>query len=448
MKTVTPWMPACLLVACLTPAVAAAEQPVAWWKLDTASAREAPNPWSADGKIGGALAFSGGTYVRAPEIGTFDALTIALWVRPEALDQAFTALVACEGWGRSMVHFQFARDGRVEFSANGSDPVDAFSAAAPGRNAATWSHVAAAYESRAKKVRFYVNGKLDKEGAYASAIPVKLGAIRLGAWDREPRGFTGKLDDVRIYSRALDAAAVARVAAGEEVKDGLEAWWRLDEKEGTRAADASGKGRDGVLVGAAGAGATAESVSGAADEIRGPFALAPGVAGKAMRFGGGTAVVHKAARAPKMNPDGFSIEAWVALASPPRGPCALVQQEQARRGYAFGLTGRGHVSLQFALGREWKEGVSLGPVAPKKWTHVAATYSPDNGINLYVNGKSDGNLILLGPVLFAGNADVIVGRSLDGLLDEVIVHNAELSPKEVLKHYEAGKSAPEPAFAP
>ncbi|MCX5672397.1 MAG: LamG domain-containing protein [Planctomycetota bacterium] len=448
MRTVVLGLAACIPLSVLALTLAAAEKPAAWWKLDAGSAREAPSPWSADGKVGGALAFSGGACVKVPEIGTFDALTIALWVRPEALDQALSVLLACEGWDRSMVHFQFARDGRAEFSVNGSDPVDAYSTAAPGKNLGAWRHVAAAYDSRAKKVRFYVNGKLDREFGYASAIPAKLSALRLGAWDKEPRLFTGKLDDVRLYSRALDAAALAKVAAGEELKDGLEAWWRMGEKEGTRVADASGKGRDGVLVGAGGAGATAESLSGAEDEIHGRFAFVPGVAGKAMRLDGGTTVVHKAAKAPKMNPEGFSMEAWVALASPPRGPCVLVQQEQARRGYVFGVSGQGRLSLQFALGQEWKEGVSLNRLPLRKWAHVAATYSPDNGINVYINGRHEGNLVLLGPVWFAEDADLVIGRSLDGLLDDLVIHNAELGPKEVLKHYEAGKSAADPALAP
>lgn len=88
------------------------------------------------------------------------------------------------------------------------------------------------------------------------------------------------------------------------------------------------------------------------------------------------------------------------------------------------------------------------PLPPGKWAHVAATYSPDNGINVYVNGRREGNLVLLGPVWFAEGADLVIGRSLDGLLDDLVIHNAELGPKEVLRHYEAGKSAPEPALAP
>jgi hypothetical protein len=40
------------------------------------------------------------------------------------------------------------------------------------------------------------------------------------------------------------------------------------------------------------------------------------------------------------------------------------------------------------------------------------------------------------------------GRTLDGAIDNLMIHRAELSPKEVLEHYEAGRSAPEPALGP
>jgi hypothetical protein len=426
----------------------AAEKPVAWWKFDAASAGQAPNLWTADGNRGGALALRGGEYVEVPAIGSADALTVALWVRPDALGQAFSGLFMCNGWDTSAVHFQFTGDGRAEFSVNGSRPVDAFSEAAPGKKTGAWSHIAVAYDAAAKKVRFYVDGKRDKEIEYTKAVTVKLPAARLGAWDREARPLAGRIDDVRIYSRALDDAAVAKVAAGEEVKDGLEAWWRMDEKEGTKVADASGKGRGGVLVCGGGAGSTVESVSGAADEVRGTVKLAPGIVGKAMRLDGSASIIHKAAQAPKLNPDAFSIEAWLALAAKPRAAATIVEQREGRRGYVLAMDGEGCLNLQFALGREWKECVSLKALPVGKWAHVAATYTPESGVNLYIDGQNVGNLVLLGSLLFAEDMDLVVGRSLDGLMDEVVIHNAELRPSEVRKHFEAGKAAAAPDFAP
>lgn len=436
-----------VLVSGFAMAAAGAEQPIAWWKFDAAATREAASPWSPEGKVGGALVFGGANYVTVPEIGTFDAVTIAMWVRPDGLDHPFTALLNCEGWGPSMAHFQFARDGRVEFSVKGNSPADTFSAAAPGKNAGQWNHIAVVYDSKARKVRYYLNGKPDAESEYESALPVRLGALRIGAWDKEARFFRGRMDETRVYGKALDGAAVARLAAGEELKDGLEACWRMDEKAGTKAADSSGKGRDGTLTPSA-AGATSDSVGGISDEVRGKARFVPGVSGNAMFFDGAATVVREAAKAPKMNPDGFSIEAWVAMPAYPKSGCTIVGQEQNRKGYIFSMDAEGHFHLQFAMGREWKDAMSLKKAPLGKWVHLAAAYSPDSGINLYMNGENVGNLVLLGPVLFAEDADLVIGRSFVGLLDDLVIHRTELSEKEAMKHYEAGRSAPGPVLGP
>ena len=149
-----------------------------------------------------------------------------------------------------------------------------------------------------------------------------------------------------------------------------------------------------------------------------------------------------------MNPDGFSIEAWVALPAYPKSGCTIVGQEQGRKGYALCLDAEGYFDLQFALGREWKTTVSLKKVPLGKWVHIAGAYSPDSGVNLYMNGENVGNLMLLGPVWFAEDTDLVIGRSFNGLLDDLVIHRAALGEKEAAKHYEAGKSAPPPAFAP
>ena len=79
---------------------------------------------------------------------------------------------------------------------------------------------------------------------------------------------------------------------------------------------------------------------------------------------------------------------------------------------------------------------------------VAATYTPESGVNLYIDGQNVGNLVLPGSLLFAEDMDLVIGRSLDGLMDDLVIHNAELRPSEVRRHFEAGKAAAAPSFAP
>jgi hypothetical protein len=84
-------------------------------------------------------------------------------------------------------------------------------------NTGQWVHIAIVLpEGRydAKDVQFYVNGLLESGGAMGP------GVIETRAWTRMQIGtdefnyFTGLIDDVRIYDRALTAAEIAGLAGG------------------------------------------------------------------------------------------------------------------------------------------------------------------------------------------------------------------------------------------
>ena len=74
-----------------------------------------------------------------------------------------------------------------------------------------WSHLAVTVGDG--KFRVYLNGKVIHEAAAgrgtpkANSLPVRLGADHSGG-----SRFVGKMDDVRIYSRALTADEVAALA--------------------------------------------------------------------------------------------------------------------------------------------------------------------------------------------------------------------------------------------
>lgn len=68
-------------------------------------------------------------------------------------------------------------------------------------------------------------------------------ALHLGGLDRS---FPGRIDDVRIYARALSPDEFVALAAGREVSArGLVAHWPLDDPPGGTARDVSGSGLDG-----------------------------------------------------------------------------------------------------------------------------------------------------------------------------------------------------------
>jgi len=186
------------------------------------------------------------------------------------------------------------------------------------------------------------------------------------------------------------------------------------------------------------------------DEVRGFQKIVNGVAGKALRFDGQTtAVVRPAAKMPRIG-GAFSVEAWVALQTYPWTWCAIANQEKDRRaGYFFGVDPEGRFGLQVASSGGWQECRSDVGLPLYSWNHLLGTFDPASGLKLYLNGTLVGEKGVIGTPLFATGVDVWIGRnqtplglseeirvvapvafSFDGLIDEVRLYDAALSPAE------------------
>jgi hypothetical protein len=188
----------------------------------------------------------------------------------------------------------------------------------------------------------------------------------------------------------------------------------------------------------------------AGDEVRGFHKSVGGVAGKALRFDGQTTiVVRPAARMPRIA-GAFSVEAWVAVQTFPWTWCAIVNQEKDRRaGYFFGVDPEGRFGLQVAAGGGWQECRSDVGLPLYAWNHILGTFDPAAGLKLYLNGRLVGEKAASGPPLFAPDVDAWIGRnqtplglseeirvvapvafSFDGIVDEVRIYDAALTPAE------------------
>ncbi len=259
-----------------------------------------------------------------------------------------------------------------------------------------------------------------------------------------------------IISLAL-AFCVQTVAGVSPAHDeGLVAWWKFDDQKDAKTAT--------------------DDVSQSQDALIGYTKYVKGVLGTALTFDGyTTGVVRQASDAPKLG-DAFSFEAWIAIQAYPWDLCGIVERcehpdvELTKRlgnippakdptaGYIFGIHANGHLHLELFADGKWQECTSKDKIGLMQWTHIAATYDASKGITVYINGKKAGTNPVKGPVKFAPELDMLVGRnnkarvpyrpvntnapamySFDGYIDEVRIYDLALRADQISKNYAAVK---------
>jgi len=158
------------------------------------------------GKHGAALTFDGANdYVTVPDSGSLDltaAMTLEAWIRPTAGGAGWRQVVLKEGTG-DLAYGLYAFDdaGLVAGFVHIGDDVGS-----PGSKLAlnVWSHLATTYDGA--KLRTYVNGVLVGQRNVRGAIAVSRSALKIGGNAIWGEFFKGRIDDVRVYNRALTPA--------------------------------------------------------------------------------------------------------------------------------------------------------------------------------------------------------------------------------------------------
>ena len=236
-------------------------------------------------------------------------------------------------------------------------------------------------------------------------------------------------------------------------------------------------------------GKTRDVRGGVDDPVSGNFRLVRGVKGQALVLDGYTTHIFRAADAfPKMGPD-FTIEAWIALGAYPWNWAPVAAQENTvslnsnldaacwpdditvnspRDGFFFGIGPQGQLGL-FAGAGDWVV-CQTGQMIPlRKWTHVAAALRSGEGISLYVDGEKVAESPLEARFRPAEREDLRVGMprqkiepsnpvrafatlacwySLDGILDELRIHDIALSALDFQRRYAVERTDFEPDLPP
>jgi hypothetical protein len=167
--------------------------------------------WRTTGRFGGALFFNGSGRVTIPStesLSLTNAMTLEAWVNPSVVDASWRDVV----YKGNDNYYLMATSSQGGVPAGGasfgniSATTEAYAPSALATN--TWTHLAVTYDGSI--IRLYVNGAQvatrSKTGMYTTSNnPLQIGGNTF-YWQY----FRGKIDEVRVYNRALGAAQIQR----------------------------------------------------------------------------------------------------------------------------------------------------------------------------------------------------------------------------------------------
>ncbi|MGI5502841.1 LamG domain-containing protein [Lentzea sp. CA-135723] len=414
-----------------------------------------PGTTFAPGRVGTAAQFDGvddSVSTTGADLRTDESFTVSTWVylsnKDCAQDRCQLDAVSLDGAQTSKfrlghtLHRTQEPDGVWIFEMPESDAADARVTKAAvsviPSDLNTWVHLVGVYDKQSRTTWLYVNGDRVGDGALDTAWRASGGLqIGRGKVGGQPAEFwPGNVDDVRVYTGALDSDRVRALhdsypaltePATLPVAD--KGYWAMDEPTGVNtAADSTANARTAALTG------TTSRVGGRKVG--------------ATRFDGTTSYAETAT--PALNTaQSFSVSARVFADRGPTGNRVLVGQDGTRNS-AFQLQFR-PADERFAVVVPQRTDADNSPetvlVAPERalalvWYHVTLVYDATPGeitqLRLYVNGRL--SAVRTGVTIPASAGPLSMGRGkqngapaglLPGVLDEVKLYGRALSDTEV-----------------
>lgn len=158
------------------------------------------------GYAGQSVSLNGSSYLycaNSADLTLEDGGTISVWVKTGRLSSAWASIIGkgryswrlCRNNETNAVSFHF-NSPSYEYQANGDIPVVDNQ----------WHHLAAAYDGRS--INLYVDGQLDASTLTPEAVNVRTDPVYIGNRSDAARYWTGLIDEVQIYSFAMNEQAV------------------------------------------------------------------------------------------------------------------------------------------------------------------------------------------------------------------------------------------------
>ncbi|MFT4637923.1 MAG: hypothetical protein ACI8T1_001238 [Verrucomicrobiales bacterium] len=263
--------------------------------------------------------------------------------------------------------------------------------------------------------------------------------LNIGTRHNEVEGFEGLMDDLRHYNVALTDEEILALVTPAPSLPPFVGVWAFDGD----ASDGSGNGNDGELV-------DAEFSD---DTPRGD-------GGKSLLLGGGSHVLVPHSESLNII-DAITIAAWVK----PEGEIEWDGVIGKNPSDGSGDNHAGNYELRIENGDRFLHFLhqqggaddtafhhgTESIIAPDIWTHIAVTAETESGdVNFYINGSLSQTLEGIitidefptneNPLFIGSRADLFT--PFDGLLDEVVLHNAVLDETEIENLFNNGLRPP------
>jgi hypothetical protein len=418
--------------------------PSTWWAFDentgttAGDSSGAANPGTlvnspswVTAPVGTGLSFNGSTgYVAGTSraVHTNASLTVAAWVNASSLAGGDGAAVSQNG--SHTYGFTLGLDSTSDkwsFNMTNSDVasptvVEQYSSAVA--TVGAWVHLVGVYDTSVSKMYLYVNGNVignaSKSTSWDATGAVQAGRAYIGdAWSGY---FNGKVDDVRIYNRALSATEIANLA-----QNGPMVQWDFSESSGSTTVDAGSVGDTGTLGSAA--------------------SFVAGHAGNAISMSNSSNGYVVGATSAVDTSKSFSVAAWVYLNSFGTGVARTAVAQAGTTSSAF--------ILKYDSGGSWAftaaesdvtsptvdQVTSISGASTNTWVHLAGVFDASaHTIRLYVNGTSQGTATHAAGSAWNATGALQVGRSRwdgayadawYGKVDSVRVYQRALSSTDV-----------------
>jgi hypothetical protein len=392
------------------------------------------------GKYGNAASLNGSTqYINLGNptiLQAFSALTISAWINATALatnDYNMIFYKDSSSYYLSMYNkkLRFRSDNLSTTIISGATTL----------STATWYHVAVTYDGA--KVTLYLNGMIDGSAAATGAITDNGINASIGAFSTNSLFFNGKIDDVRVFNRALSQTEIFQLSNWYSPPV---VWLKMDENTGTTTTyDSSGNGYDATLAGMK-----------SSDWVPAHF-------GSGLNFDAVAKYMTVAQNTNINNIKAMTIEAWIYPRSQGGSDVGRIADKNNNTfdtgswGFMLGDTTTNGLSFYRNHSiQELKVESSDNTIQLNRWQHVALTWNGGKtaatDVHMYVNGietgyqtqtDANGNLPAdEGNEMYVGafNSDLSYG-GFDGYLDDFRIYNYALTSAQVAIDYNGGKPA-------